>query len=664
MRFVLQYDIIILKANLKVFQNAKEKTGQLRGAYLMKIAMIIPEDLMGVAREVTKNCNKTITIFNSTLKAGDTIAKELETKGYDVIITRGGIQLFLSGIGLNIPTVSITVNALDIYQAVCEAENIDKDVSIMAFKNMIPACNTYVKISGKATKIIQIEDEREVKSKLEELVDMNKKVIVCGATIKNYALTYNITPIVIKSGEQAFISAIEEAIRIVQAIRKEKESKEKIKAIIENTQDGIIFINNRGTIERVNKFAEKILKLKRKELLWKNIKDILPELELDKTINTGIKETDIITDIRDIKFIVSKIPIKIKEETIDVIIIIKDIDEIHKLEEKIRKDIVKSGNYAKYTFADIVGISDKIKEIIGVSKEFAKVDSTILIEGETGTGKEVFAQSIHNYSKRANGPFVAVNCAAIPQNLLESELFGYASGSFTGADKKGKRGLFEVAQDGTIFLDEISEMNPMLQSTLLRVLQEKQIMRIGSNMQIPINARVIAATNKDLRKLVEEGKFRKDLFYRLNILRIVITPIRDRREDIVFLMNHFIKMHCKALEKEKLTLSEEVKKYLIEYNWPGNVREIKNFAERLCVIAKKQNIQIEDIQNKIFYLEDKNINNREKEVVEDFFELEKEMIKCAIKKTHGNLSKAAVELGISRTTLWRKMKKYNIIVKV
>ena len=203
-----------------------------------------------------------------------------------------------------------------------------------------------------------------------------------------------------------------------------------------------------------------------------------------------------------------------------------------------------------------------------------------------------------------------------------------------------------------------------LQAKLLRVIEDGVIRRVGSTTTQVVDVRIIAASNVEPIKLLEEGKLRNDLYYRLNVIYFQVPLLRERREDIPILVDHFIDSCNKKMNKFVKGVDEEVMAYFYNNDWPGNVREIKNFAERLCVIAKKQNIQTEDIQNKIFYLEDKNINNREKEVVEDFFELEKEMIKCAIKKTHGNLSKAAVELGISRTTLWRKMKKYNIIVKV
>lgn len=635
----------------------------------MKIAMIIPENLMEVANRAADKFEESITIFDGSMNEGINIAKDLEKQGYDCIIARGGTKILLSNIGLKIPTVSVPITNLDIFEAISEAEKIDQNITIMAFNNMMPASDSYTKISGRAFRIIQVSDENEVKDKLKELADEQVKVVVGGGIINNFAKQYNIVPIVIKSGEEAFTIAIKEAIAIAQATRNEKEARERIKAIIENTKDGIIGVDHKGIINIVNKSAEEMLRINNADLLWKRFEDIIPEIDLEHTIDSGAEETDIIKSIKGTKFVISKIPIKVDEETIDVVVIFKDIDEIHKLEEKIRQDIAVSGHFTRYNFKDVLGSSSRIKEIVRIGKEYAKVSSSVLIEGETGTGKEVIAQSIHNESIRANRPFVAVNCAAIPESLLESELFGYAAGAFTGADRKGKRGLFQVAQEGTIFLDEISEMNPMMQGRLLRVLQEKQIMRIGDHKLIPIDIRVIAASNRDIYKLVKEGKFREDLYYRINVLKIVLTPIRDRREDIICFLDYFINSYCKKLGKPIIELDHDAKNYLIKYNWPGNVREIRNFSERLCVMSKKQIITLGDIQDQIFSLEmdnsnvSNNINIMENKNM-NLDDIEETAIKQALRNSDGNISQAAKELGISRTTIWRRMKKYNIDVTI
>jgi transcriptional regulator with PAS, ATPase and Fis domain len=420
-----------------------------------------------------------------------------------------------------------------------------------------------------------------------------------------------------------------------------------------------------------------LLKVNGKEVVGRHIDNVLPQLELADILYSGIGEMEVIKNIQDNKIMVSKIPIKVNGEVVDAVAMLQDVNRIQQMEEKIRREISTTGHYAKYTFKDIIGVSKESREAIRIGMEFAKVNSTILIEGETGTGKEVMAQSIHNYSHKSDGPFVAVNCAALPENLLESELFGYAPGSFTGADRKGKRGLFELAHGGTIFLDDISEMNPLIQGRLLRVLQEKQVMRIGDNKVIPIDIRVIAATNRNLYNLVLEKKFRQDLFYRLNILKIEMPPLRNKKEDIPALINHFIQYFSDKLNKPSITLNEDAMEYLGMYNWPGNVRELKNFVERMMVVAKKTQLELDDIVGKFITLgDDKSVSDQnqieEKGTVrrniseqvdnKDSYSSEREIILRTLEENKGMINYTAETLGISRTTLWRKMKKYGLDV--
>ena len=250
---------------------------------------------------------------------------------------------------------------------------------------------------------------------------------------------------------------------------------------------------------------------------------------------------------------------------------------------------MNKGHVAKYNFDDIIGDSPQIAKIKDIAKKMSKTNAAVLITGESGTGKELFAHSIHNYSERKDSPFVAINCAAIPENLLESELFGYEEGAFTGAKKGGKIGLFEFAHMGTLFLDEIEGMSPLLQIKLLRVIQEKEIMKIGGDKVIKIDVRLIAATNENLKSLMKEGKFRKDLYYRINTLPIMIPPLRERKEDISLLMNKFIKE-----TGGEFRFSKQAKEAFDFYNWEGNIREMKNYAEFFSYLDKEI-IEYEDL---------------------------------------------------------------------
>lgn len=322
--------------------------------------------------------------------------------------------------------------------------------------------------------------------------------------------------------------------------------------------------------------------------------------------------------------------------------------------EEIKKAKKKNHCQAYYTFDKIIGEDENFVKVIQYAKKIADSKSTILIMGESGTGKELFSQSIHNYSSRVDGPFVALNCGAIPKELIESELFGYEAGSFTGAKKGGNIGKFELANGGTIMLDEIGEMPLDMQTKLLRVVQEGIITRVGGSSYIPVDVRIIAATNKDLKKEVELGMFRKDLYYRLNVLPIYIPPLRERKGDIPHLINYFVYSIARRLNKKELSIPEEYLKKMISYNWPGNIRELENIVE---LIINTEAVPAGYFGEEI--CEEKTLVNINDECLK-MEDVEKEHISKVLKKFGGNITHSAEALGIRRNTLYSKIKKYEI----
>jgi len=315
------------------------------------------------------------------------------------------------------------------------------------------------------------------------------------------------------------------------------------------------------------------------------------------------------------------------------------------------------GARAGITFDDIIGSDEKIIAVIEKAKKIARSGSTVLIEGESGTGKELFTQAIHNYSSRSNRPFVVVNCAAIPRELVESELFGYEDGAFTGARRGGRPGKFELANGGTIFLDEIGDMPLEIQASLLRVLQEKQVNRIGSERVIHVNTRVIAATHRNLRKEVEKGNFRLDLYYRLNVIAITIPSLRDRLECIPVLANHFKNKICDSIGLADLDISAEFIQALQCYSWPGNVRELENVIEQSLYLVEGNRLLPEHLPVRM---------NWKKAAPQTFGrgssirQHEEDLIRDTLTICNGNVSKAAKILGIGRNTLYRKQRQYDI----
>ena len=383
--------------------------------------------------------------------------------------------------------------------------------------------------------------------------------------------------------------------------------KEELDTIINLSKDGIIFTNEKGEITICNDKTKEILSLN-KNIIGENINSIFLK-ELESIITPDFITNEVIKFNN--KFInVNKSTIFNFSIKTGVLYTLQEITYIKQLEASLNKKIKEKGQIARYHFSNIITKSPIMIEKISLAKKISLSDLTVLITGESGTGKELFAQSIHNNSSRENYPFIAVNCAAMPENLLESELFGYEGGAFTGALKEGKKGLFEQANGGTIFLDEIGDMASFLQTKLLRVLQERQIVKIGSNKVIDINIRVIAATNQDLLKLVEEGKFRKDLYYRLNVLPLNIPPLNQRKEDILDLLTYFI--------QKPISIDNEVQRALLNYNWPGNVRELQNLSSYLSLMCDNK-ILIQDLPD---YFINKEVLSKETDYKEekDFLE--------------------------------------------
>ncbi|WP_461207669.1 sigma-54 interaction domain-containing protein [Clostridium sp. DL1XJH146] len=361
------------------------------------------------------------------------------------------------------------------------------------------------------------------------------------------------------------------------------------KSFFDNFDKGYLIFDTNGNIEDYNKEALQTLKLENKDVDKMNISDLISTQTYTQVFEKKEILKDEIIKIEGKNIVLSAYPTINSGRFYGATIIIKEFGETEKRQHEIRKKIIGKGHIAKYRFEDIIGESICLKESILKAKRMSFSNSSILIEGETGTGKELFAQAIHNHSPRKNYQFVAVNFASLPGNILESELFGYEEGAFTGAKKGGKTGLFELAHKGTIFLDEIGEIPMNLQVKLLRVLQEKEVMRLGGDKIISVDIRVIAATNRNLYDLVKVGSFRRDLFYRLKVLPLKLPPLRNRKEDILVILEFY-----KKYFNGKYSLSNEAKDKLLNYEWLGNIRELRNFAEYFINIEKSI-IDIEDL---------------------------------------------------------------------
>ena len=351
-----------------------------------------------------------------------------------------------------------------------------------------------------------------------------------------------------------------------------------INVLFENLKEGVLIYNSGGVVTSSSDSVQKLLAKSKQNILGKKIIEVLP-VELDHIF--GSESVESMIKVNHDPMICNIMPKMTVGNNDYGLVILKKFNDAEMKMHIYKKELIDKGHVSKYRLDDIVGSSSAIQKIKNIAVRMAKSNSTVLIMGESGTGKELFAHVIHNNSKRSKEQFVAVNCSAIPENLLESEVFGYEDGAFTGAKKGGKRGLFEIANGGSLFLDEIAEIPLHLQNRLLRVLQEKEIMRVGGNTIINIDVRIIAATNINLKKQVEDGKFRKDLYYRLSVLPITIPPLRQRGEDVIEIFNRLL-----ADRRVKLQLDEVVHRFFLSYNWDGNVRELSNCIEYLLNLQK------------------------------------------------------------------------------
>ncbi|PEK98845.1 sigma-54-dependent Fis family transcriptional regulator [Bacillus sp. AFS017336] len=382
--------------------------------------------------------------------------------------------------------------------------------------------------------------------------------------------------------------------KLANSVNNEKRLNQKLESVFNAVHEGIISMDESGNITVFNDEAEKILSLSADNCLGKTCWDVIPEFNLNQIFQFHAEESNQLLVIRSKVLLVTKVPMMLDGHLMGVVVTFKDVTIVQRNEQEIRKNSSRLGLTTKYSFENIIGVSKSITSTKQVAVRLAVSDFSVLITGENGTGKEVFAQAIHRYSTLRNGPFVPVNFAGLSESLAESELFGYEEGSFTGAKKGGKMGLFELAHNGTIFLDEIGDAPLSIQAALLRVLQERQVMRVGGNRVIPINVRVIAATNRNLNSMVSQGTFREDLYYRLNVLPLNIPNLRERQEDLFILIDYFL--HDNEI---KLRFTPEVKNALLNYSWPGNIRELENFIKYLKVIVEGDTVKLQHIPERI-----------------------------------------------------------------
>jgi len=619
----------------------------------MSIVLISPNRNISQAyRRILPDVPDKIQLVEALLSEAIPLARQLEGQDAEVFVARGGTAMLLKKEGIKTPIVDIQLTSADIVQALTRAKRKARSASpaiaVVAFPNMIQNLLDFLPFLNLNLTCYGLTSEEDAPRLVEEAIGGGAQVLLGGAITAKIARDRGFPVVLLGSGEASIRLAIEEAQRIVYARRIEVQRSNELKAMLEYAYEGIIAINSEGRVTIFNPVAQSVTGIRHEEALGRLADHVIPSISFTDVLESGSEDIGEIVDFGRAKVMVNRIPIRVGGEVLGAVATFQDITKIQSMEERIRREIYSQGHVAKFSFSDIYGNSPALMEAVDSARQCARVDSTVLIHGETGVGKEFFAQSIHTAGSRRSGPFVAVNCAALPEALLESELFGYVEGAFTGARKKGKPGLFELAHHGTIFLDEISEIPLSLQGRLLRVLQEREVIRLGHDRVIPVDVRVLCATNRDLHRFVEEGKFRRDLYWRLNVLSLSIPPLRERRDDIVPLMLHFLETLSPSGHHE-VTFEDDALSFLTQYPWPGNVRELRNLCERLTVVHAGKALDKALLTRLMEYRESTRALHLRPRDMED--------IELALAQAGGKINRAAEILGVHRATLWRRRKR-------
>lgn len=632
------------------------------------IVFIAPYKKMGeIFKEVADELGVNIPIYIGDLEEGADTAVKLEEKGVDVIISRGGTALAIESRVMDVPVVGVNVSGFDLIRIIYQAKEETNRIAVVGFDPFTSGIKQLGDILDVDLKVVTIKPEWSnqpfyIEKKLEEIKAENYDWIVGDNISVKIAKKIGMNALLIRSGKESFAQAVSKAIEIAEIRKKEKKRSQKNKSIIDYAYEGIISLDHNGIINTFNPKAEQILEKKAYKVIGEDVEDVFPNCDLKNYIDSKIREQNKILTLNNNKIVANIIPVLIDEEVLNLIITFQKVSNIKKVERKLREELYLKGYTADNKFSDIIGTSEKIKKVKQEAKDYAQVDLPLLIYGKTGTGKELFAQSIHNHSHRRNKPFVAFNCAALPEKLIESELFGYVKGAFTGAKKEGKEGLLEQGNQGTIFLDEIEEISLKLQARLLRFLEERKIRKIGDNKLTPVDVRIILATNRELEEMVQNNEFREDFYYRINVLNLNLPSLKERKEDIPELVDFFIKKVSSKVNRNIKGITKEGMKILKKYEWPGNVRQLENVIEKLVIRTKGDYILTDMVRESIDSL---NMTKKNKDVFDignenmkislngSLKEIEKRIIKQVIAEEDGNKTEAARRLAIGRTTLWR-----------
>ena len=585
------------------------------------------------------------------------IERRSERHPCDVIVAAGEHGAYLRR-NVSSPVALVKVGGSDLLAAMCKARQISDRIAVLMFKRVPPELTHFATLFALPLVLRAYETTEEARHCMRQLASEGVKVVVGPGLIADLADEAGLTGILVYSADSVR-AAFDDAIEMAVAQRAEKSRRTQLDSVLFHLNDGVLAVDIAGRVVTANPAVEKLTGRPVRAALGRPLREVVPELQLGQVMTRGTSEIGTVQELAGKSIVVDRVPLFDDGTQTGAILTLHGSNQLEFAVSKLRAHTHRRSQAAKYRLEDVVSVSPAMQKVVAQCRVFAEhSDAGILIRGESGTGKELLAQGIHNVSSRSRSPFIAINCGAFAETLLESELFGYDEGAFTGARKQGKAGLFESANGGTLFLDEIGEMPLSLQTRLLRALQEKEITRVGSVDPLPVNVRVVAATHRDLSAMVEEGGFRVDLFYRLNILLVDVPPLRERREDIDVLVGKLVRL---ALARTGLAhlctdVLTAIRPVMLEHPWPGNVRELENAVERLTMVClangrailREEMAALLESPHRPSRPGQRAATERKPRAGVGRTDAARVLGDC-----QGDHQEAARRLGISRTTLWR-----------
>lgn len=618
------------------------------------IIFLLPNELASCqTKQILQKEGITIPVYHAFMEDGVLLAGRKIEEGTKVIISRGSTALLLREY-FTIPIVEVRYAFYEFAVAMQKAVRESRRIGLMGYNDAfnMPELADFFQLEQLEIRIVQPADTKKT---LEELKSLGIELIISGQNIGAAAHRIGLKSIVVSVSRKNILDAVTDASHLCGLETAKQRQFSSIAALLDQAQEGILSIDHQGRIISLNRIASQMLRLNGTGQ-DKSVFNYVPRTIVDHILG-GLPLYNEVISLHGENVLLSGTATHPSQEATGAVLTLLPATDVHQKEYELRRKSRIKGHAAKNTFDQIIGTSPALTIAKNQARLFAATESNVLIYGPTGTGKELFAQSIHNASSRRNKPFVAINCAALPESVLESELFGYVKGAFTGARPEGKTGIFEQAHTGTIFLDEISEISPAVQARLLRVIQEREITRIGDDKIIPIDVRIIASTNRNLQKEISNKQFREDLYYRLSVLNLSIPPLCSRTEDVPLLVDYFIQSFSKSSGKH-LVLEPDAMLPLAGSSWPGNIRQLRNIVECAVALCQENTISRQLIEQVL------QISIQDMLPVPETstrHEPEQARVLAVLDTCGGNKTKAAKQLGISYTTLWRKLKSWNLV---